>query len=168
MSETVGERVFQAIVSDVEYPVFVVTAASRGDVGGCLVGFTTQCSIEPLRFLVCLSKQNQTWEVARHADSLAVHVVGPEQRDVAEHFGSQSSKSDPDKMRRWPLVEGPDGVPVLAECDWFLGRVLRQFDLGDHTGFLVEPIGGWLARDGDGQLGFQEARDIEAGQPAGG
>jgi flavin reductase (DIM6/NTAB) family NADH-FMN oxidoreductase RutF len=164
---TAAEHVFQSMVADVEYPMFVVTTAEGDDPAGCLVGFTTQCSIEPLRFLVCLSKRNRTWEVAARASMLAVHLVRPDQAELAEHFGSRSSKDDPTKMSSWPLLEGPGGVPIVEGCDWFLGRVLQSVDLGDHTGFLLEPIDGRLARDGDGQLGFQEAADIDAGQPAG-
>jgi len=164
---TTAEQVFQTIVGDVEYPVFVVTASAGGEPAGCLVGFTTQCSIEPLRFLVCISKQNHTWEVSRRSETLAVHLVRPDQLDIAEHFGALSSKKDPNKMSSWPLLDGPAGVPIVGGCDWFLGRVLKQIDLGDHTGFLLEPVSGRLERDGDGQLGFQGAAVIEAGQPAG-
>ncbi|MET0420241.1 MAG: flavin reductase family protein [Acidimicrobiia bacterium] len=164
---TTGDRVFQAIVADVEYPVFVVTGSASDEPAGCLVGFTTQCSIEPLRFLVCVSKNNHTWEIAMRTSTLAVHLVRPDQRDLAAHFGSRSAKDDPMKMASWPLLDGPEGVPIVPGCDWFQGRVLDRFDLGDHTGFLLEPVDGRLGRDGDGQLGFQGAADIDAGQPAG-
>lgn len=99
-----AERVFQTIVDDIEYPVFVVTASAGDDPAGCLVGFTTQCSIDPLRFLVCLSKQNHTWEIATRTSRLVVHLVRPDQRDVAEHFGSQSSERRSDE----------DGVMAIA------------------------------------------------------
>jgi hypothetical protein len=46
----------------------------------------------------------------------------------------------------------------------FVGRVLGRFDFGDHVGHLLEPMG--ARHEGDvHQLGFQEARDIEAGHP---
>ena len=38
---------------------FSVTTATDGAQAGCLVGFSTQCSIEPPRFGVWLSKLNQ-------------------------------------------------------------------------------------------------------------
>jgi flavin reductase (DIM6/NTAB) family NADH-FMN oxidoreductase RutF len=76
-------------------------------------------------------------------------------------------KDDPTKMASWPLLDGPDGVPIVAGCDWFIGNVLDRFDLGDHTGFLLEPVAGHLQRDGDGQLGHHGASDIAAGRPAG-
>ncbi|HSO96046.1 MAG TPA: oxidoreductase, partial [Acidimicrobiia bacterium] len=45
---------FEALVAELGYPMYVVTAASGGDVDGCLVGFATQCSISPPRFVACL------------------------------------------------------------------------------------------------------------------
>jgi flavin reductase (DIM6/NTAB) family NADH-FMN oxidoreductase RutF len=159
--------VFQQLVGDVEYPMFVVTTSVDGETAGCLVGFTTQCSIEPLRFLVCISKQNHTWEVSRRASAVAVHLVRGDQKEIAEHFGGVSAKDDPTKMSSWPLLDGPEDLPIIDGCDWFLGRVLERIDLGDHTGYVLEPDGGHLTRDHADQLGFQETADIDAGQPAG-
>ena len=48
-------RTFNALASELDYPMFVVTTAAGGAPAGCLVGFATQCSIDPPRFLVCLS-----------------------------------------------------------------------------------------------------------------
>ena len=54
-------------------PVFVVGAAVGDDVDACLIGFGTQCSIEPLRFAAFLSKQNHTYELACRTSVLIVH-----------------------------------------------------------------------------------------------
>lgn len=162
-----GDSVFQSIVGDVDAPVFVVTTTAEGESAGCLVGFATQCSIDPLRFLVCISKQNRTWDVGTHAETFAVHLVRPDQGDVAEHFGAISAKDEPDKLASWPMLDGPNGVPIVPGCDWFAGRVLDQFDLGDDTGFLLQPSSGRRAHDGEGQFGSQRAAEIAAGQPVG-
>ena len=44
---------FGALTSALDYPMFIVTVAPDGGRAGCLVGFATQCSIDPVRFLVC-------------------------------------------------------------------------------------------------------------------
>ncbi|HEX5586408.1 MAG TPA: flavin reductase family protein [Acidimicrobiia bacterium] len=162
-----GSVAFQRLATEVEYPVFVVTAAAPPEVAGCLVGFTTQCSIEPLRMLVCLSQNNYTWEVAQRSRSLAVHLVRKDQHELAELFGGVSAKDQADKMDRWSWTAGPDGVPILDDCDWFVGKVLSRTVLGDHTGFLLEPTHGDVDAARHGQLGYGRADDIEAGQPAG-
>jgi len=49
-------QAFDAIVADIETPMYVVTTAAGAGRGGCLVGFASQRSIEPPRFCVWLSK----------------------------------------------------------------------------------------------------------------
>ena len=71
---------FDAFVGGLDYPVFVVTTVHEDVRAGCLVGFTTQASIDPPRFLVCLSVKNDTYSVARHVRELAVHVLASSQR----------------------------------------------------------------------------------------
>ena len=83
-------QTFNALVSELDYPMFVVTAAAGGERAGCLVGFATQCSIDPPRFLVCLSKQNRTYRVARDAELLAVHFLPADAEDLAELFGGET------------------------------------------------------------------------------
>ena len=56
---------FHSLVSGLDYPMFVVTAAAPGDRAGCLVGFTTQASIKPPWPLVLLSKSNRTYRAPR-------------------------------------------------------------------------------------------------------
>ncbi len=154
---------FGRLVDDLDYPMFVVSAASGDDVDGCLVGFTSQCSIDPPRFAVFLSKRNRTYELAREARTLVVHRVRAGRHDLAEHFGGVTEKDDPGKLAEWPWVPGPDGAPVIEGCDWFAGRVEGHFDAGDHVAFVLAPFAGEYR--GEGQLGFQDARDIEAGNP---
>jgi len=156
---------FQAFVTELEYPMYVVTAAAGGERDGCLVGFATQCSIHPPRFLVCLSVKNRTFRIAATAPVLAVHLVAAEQHRLAEVFGGETA-DEVDKLAQWPWREGPEGVPILEGVrNVFVGRVLARFELGDHVGHLLEPMA--ARHEGDVEsLGFQEARDIEAGHPA--
>ena len=156
---------FGAFVTHLQYPMYVVTAASGSERDGCLVGFATQCSIHPPRFLVCLSVKNRTFRIAGNAAVLAVHLVGEDQHDLAELFGGETADTV-DKLARWRWHEGPEGVPILDGVDnVFVGRVLDRVDLGDHTGYVLDPIA--ARHHGPTEaLGFQEARDIDAGHPA--
>ncbi len=54
------------------------------------MGFATQCSIDPPRFLVCLSKANHTYRVAHEADTLGVHFVPTDAESLAELFGGET------------------------------------------------------------------------------
>lgn len=152
---------FARLATHLDYPLYVVTTAVGDERSGCLIGFATQCSIHPPRFLACLSKKNHTYRLALRATLLAVHVVEEKHKDIAELFGGETG-DEIDKFARvqWRQLHG---VPVLDACDrWFAGKVLERIDLGDHVGFLLEPID-FESDEATGQLTFQQARDIQAG-----
>src|SRR5690348_6276936 len=106
---------FDAFVDGLDYPMFVVTTAHGGERAGCLVGFTTQASIDPPRMLVCLSVANHTYQVARQAELLAVHVLDKNDHDLAELFGGRTG-DEVDKFAKCRWTPGPDGVPLLEDC----------------------------------------------------
>ncbi len=157
----------QALVATIDYPMLVVTAAGAdGERAGCLVGFATQCSIEPPRFLVCISKRNHTFRVARSAEVVVVHFLARGDLDVAKLFGEHSG-DEIDKFARCEWEPGPGGAPVLRACrGWVAGQVLDRFDCGDHVAFLLEPVAADAVRAETTQLGFQDARDLDPGHDA--
>ncbi|HET6627543.1 MAG TPA: flavin reductase family protein [Nocardioidaceae bacterium] len=156
---------FDEFVEGLDYPMFVVTTAHDGRRAGCLVGFTTQASIDPPRMLVCLSVQNRTYRLARDADVLAVHVLDPAQRDLAELFGGVSG-DDTDKFARCAWQPGPEAVPLLDGCPRrIVGRILERVPFGDHVGFLLDPTGIEVRAGGAG-LSYEEVQDLDPGHPA--
>jgi flavin reductase (DIM6/NTAB) family NADH-FMN oxidoreductase RutF len=159
------EAAFSDLVGDLDYPMMVVTAAAGGRRAGCLVGFATQCSIDPPRFAVWISRKNHTFTVAREATVLTVHFLSADDVGLAELFGGQTG-DDVDKFAACRWREGPGGVPVLEDCArWFAGEVVEQIPTEDHLGFLLIPVevqsGPWA-----GQLRFQSARSISPGHDA--
>jgi flavin reductase (DIM6/NTAB) family NADH-FMN oxidoreductase RutF len=162
MDHAVNE--FESLAGRLDYPMWLVTTVARDELAGCLVGFVTQTSIDPRRFLVCISDKNRTYRVARDAEAMAVHLVPSDRRDLAELFGGETA-DDADKFTAVDWQPGPEGVPLLSACPtWFAGRVLDRLRLGDHVGFLLEPL---AANDGgDAWLGFQASKQIEPGHEA--
>ena len=159
------EETFNALVGDLEYPMFIVTAKPGEEPLGCLVGFATQTSIHPPRFLVCLSHANHTYRRGRDAGHLGVHCVPEGADDLAELFGGETGDAV-DKFARVPWHEGPEGVPLLDGCsNRFVGRVVERMDAGDHTAYLLEPVGADHAAD-EGEFTFHRAKRIEPGHPA--
>jgi len=67
------------IMSALDTPLVVVTAAETQERAGCLVGFHCQSSIEPARYCVRLSKANHTNRVVLclTTEPVAVHTDGP-------------------------------------------------------------------------------------------
>jgi flavin reductase (DIM6/NTAB) family NADH-FMN oxidoreductase RutF len=160
---------FERLVAALDYPMFVVCTRGRGaddPPAGCLVGFASQTSIHPPRFLVGLSRRNHTYRVAETATHLAVHIVSRRDRRVAELFGGQTGDRI-DKFDRCGWSPGPAGMPILtAAAAWFVGRIVDRFDLGDHVGHLLEPVGG-MSPDGiEDWLSFSDLRDLTPGHEA--
>jgi flavin reductase (DIM6/NTAB) family NADH-FMN oxidoreductase RutF len=145
--------------------MFIVTVVGAdGERDGCLIGFATQCSIKPQRFITCISKENRTFDAVRSADAVVVHFLGSGQRELAELFGGETG-DEVDKFELCAWSEGPFGIPVLDDVPgWFAGRILARFDGGDHVALLLDPV---EAEDRGGalDLGFQAVKPIDPGHP---
>ena len=160
-----ADATFNSLVGDLDYPMFIVTACADGERSGCLIGFATQTSIDPSRFLVCLSQKNRTYRVAVRAALLGVHFVPAEADALAELFGGQTG-DEIDKFERCAWRPGPEGTPLLDDCpNRFVGRVLERMDAGDHDVFLLEPV---MAEKGTAshEFTFHRAKRIEPGHEA--
>jgi flavin reductase (DIM6/NTAB) family NADH-FMN oxidoreductase RutF len=159
------ERIFNEIVGELDYPLIVVTAAAGERIGGCVVGFATQSSIDPPRFTVHLSEKNRTYRIAREAELLGVHFLDVADEDLARLFGGETG----DEVEKFEAVRwspGPGGTPLLERCpNRFVGRILERSRSGDHVAFLLEPI---EAQRGPSlrPLLFQRAKWIDAGHQA--
>lgn len=154
------------IVRMLDGAMLVVTTAGPNGRSGCLVGFATQASIDPARYLVAISDKNHTCRVAAKAERLAVHVIGRDQRELAELFGEQTG-DDVDKFSRCAWQAGPDGVPVLSEAPaWFAGRIVDRVTFGDHLGMLVEPDEGEVRDDSAQAMRLRDVLDLEPGHDA--
>jgi flavin reductase (DIM6/NTAB) family NADH-FMN oxidoreductase RutF len=157
-----AERAFHELTGQLDYSMLIVTTAAGGQRAGCLVGFSTQCSVDPPRYLVCLSERNRTLRVAEHSEGLIVHFPGADQGSLVELFGGETG-DDVDKFARCDWHEGPMGLPLLDDCErWFAARILDRFALGDHVGFLLAPFAAASGGDG-GSFLFHRAKRVEPG-----
>jgi flavin reductase (DIM6/NTAB) family NADH-FMN oxidoreductase RutF len=158
-------QAFDDLVGGLDYPMFIATTRAGDELAGCLLGFATQCSIDPPRFLVCLSDKNRTCRVARAAEAIAVHFVPSTAEDLAELFGGETG-DELDKFARCEWREGHGGLPILSKCDnWFVGTILARHELGDHVGFLLDPIEVHGGTPID-EFTFHRARRIDPGHEA--
>ncbi|MFC5204372.1 flavin reductase family protein [Streptomyces kaempferi] len=146
--------------------LYVVTAEAAGERSGCLVGFGSQCSIRPARFVVWLSRANHTYRVAEHAERLTVHLLRRDQDRLARLFGGETGDRT-DKFADVPWHPGPGGAVILDEAPaWFVGRVESRIDGGDHVGFLLAPdVVVNRAGDPAPPLSLNDARGITPGHP---
>jgi len=160
-----AEETFQRLVAQLDYPMFIATVATGGERAGCLIGFATQSSIDPPRFLAGISDKNRTFRVAAGADTMAIHLVPEDASDLAELFGGETG-DEVDKFARAEWREGPGGVPLPAgRPHRFVGRIVERIDFGDHVGMVLEPFFAEADED-SAQLGFHRAKRIEPGHEA--
>jgi flavin reductase (DIM6/NTAB) family NADH-FMN oxidoreductase RutF len=164
IDNAVEKAPFEAVADLLDYPMVVVTtAADDGSRAGCLVGFTSQVSISPARFLVGISDKNHTFRVAVRASHLVVHVLAKEHRELARLFGEHTG-DETDKFAGCSWRPGPGGVPILDNvAGWFSGRILERIPIGDHVGFLLEPGEGELRASGRAVITLNDVRDFHPG-----
>ncbi len=164
--EPAAVAAFDEFVGTLDFPMYIVTTAVGPRRAGCLVGFASQCSISPARFMAWVSKANHTYEVVGDASAVVVHRLSEDDVELARLFGSNSG-FEVDKFARCRWRPGPAGVPVLEDCaDWFAGEILARHDTGDHVGLVLRPIAAAIRPGAGPQLGFQAVRGWSPGNEA--
>ena len=157
-------QTFLKLLGSLDYPIFIVTASDGERREGCIVGFATQASLDPPRFLAGLSRANRTFRLAVEVDALAVHVVPEGATELVELFGGETG-DEIDKFARCAWTAGPRGLAILDDCpSWFAGEIRARLDLGDHVGHLLDPFAASYA-PGPFER-FQQVTHVEPGHPA--
>jgi flavin reductase (DIM6/NTAB) family NADH-FMN oxidoreductase RutF len=158
----VGAR-FDQLVGELDYPMYIATTSAAGNNAGCLIGFTTQVSINPPQFLVCLSRQNYTTTIAAAATHLAVHLVRADDDRLAQLFGEETGDQT-DKFTRCRWSVGPHDMPTLDDAAaWFVGRIEVRIEFGDHVGHLLVPEEVELRQPLGPLLSFADVREFDPG-----
>jgi flavin reductase (DIM6/NTAB) family NADH-FMN oxidoreductase RutF len=157
---------FNELVRNLDYPMFIVTAGDGDERDGALIGFATQASIHPPRFLVLLSDKNRTTRIALRVEHLGVHFLPADRDDLAELFGGVTADEEPGKLDRVAWHDGPHGVPLIDDCpNRFVARVEARLDCGDHIAHLLAPVVAEKSADYD-EFTFHRAKRIEPGHEA--
>jgi len=164
ISSATPDATFDALMMPTNQPMIVVTTAIDDERAGCLVGFHAQCSIEPRRYALWLSKANHTFHVANSASHFGIHFLGRANHDLAELFGG-STQDEIDKFARCEWSSGTAGVPLLTRCaNRMVAKRVAQFDDGgDHVCVVVEPVEVVVHRGNASRLRLSEVSDIGAG-----
>ena len=161
-----AEETFQRLVAQLDYPMFIATVAAGGERAGCLIGFATQCSIHPPRFLAGISDKNRTFRVARDADTMAIHLVPEDAGELAELFGGETG-DEVDKFARCELARG---ARAACRCST---AARTGSSAASSSGSTSATTWGWCSSRSSprrtrssAQLGFHRAKRIEPGHEA--
>lgn len=151
-----------SLAGRLNFPMVVVTALDRGQPVGCLVGFSSQSSMEPFRYTVFLSVKNHTFDAVDVGSTVYVGFLSADDFTLAQLFGEETG-DEIDKFEHCEWRAGPAGVPILAGVsNWMVGKVIDRRATGDHHAFTVEPTHA-AAGDWPRQLGLQDVKDFDAG-----
>ncbi len=157
---------FSRLTASLDSPMVIVTTAAGGERAGCLVGFHAQCSIDPVRYVVWLSKANHTHRIALRAPAFAVHFLDRSQHALAALFGTTSG-DDIDKFEHCDWDLAPSGVPVLRSCpNRIFGQRSAMLDEGsDHVCLVLDRIEAEVTEP-FAPMRLSDVQDLEAGHEA--
>lgn len=160
------EKDFGTMMGQLDHPMYIVTLQGADGPSGCLVGFASQVSIDPPLFLIGLSEQNHTWRVSHGASHLAVHVI-PQAEPKLVHLFGELTGDNIDKFALCSWHVGPHGVPILdGTSAWFVGKILRRIELGDHVGHVLAPTEVSMPAELPGYVMSRNATGLSPGHDA--
>jgi flavin reductase (DIM6/NTAB) family NADH-FMN oxidoreductase RutF len=161
-----GEDEFASVMRILDGPMCIVTTAAVGEPAGCLVGFSSQVSIDPARFIIGISNKNHTHEAVMRAERVIVHVISTAEFPLAKLFGEQTEDRT-DKFSRCSWEPGPGGVPLLTEAPaWFSGLIHQRIPLGDHLGVVIDVDAAEVRRQDAESLRLTGVDALEPGHEA--
>ena len=147
--------------------MLIVTTAVGPQRAGCLVGFHSQCSIEPDRYAVWLSKANHTCQLALRATHFGLHFLRHDHGTAWPRSSARCVAVRSTSSRSAPAHTGPFDVPIIDACsDWVVARRTAFLEEGsDHICFIVEPVEA-SAGEPSGPLRFEDVADLTPGHDA--
>ncbi|WP_101049584.1 flavin reductase family protein [Macromonas nakdongensis] len=127
---------FRAALGRFATGVTIVTArAADGSLVGLTANSFNSVSLDPPLVLWSLSRQSASMPVFQAGTHYAIHVLGAQQRELAQRFASKG-------VDRWagvPYTEGASGAPLLDGAVAVFECFNRsRYEEGDHVIFVGE------------------------------
>lgn len=122
--------------------VWIVTAATNEQRGGCTVTWLSPASIDSERpvVLIGIAPNHWTAEMIDGSGAFAAHLLRADQADLAWRFASCSSRST-DKFLGLEVRAGLTGAPLIADCaQWLEARVFERFAMGDRVYYWADVV----------------------------
>lgn len=137
------------VLRQITYGLYVVTARDGERVGGGTVTWLSQCSMKQPLVMTGIQQDSALRAVIDRARAFAVHIVGKEQRALANAFFKPASLHY-GLLNGYKFKEGHTGAPILTDAPaWFECRVTDELSRGDHVVYLAEVVDAVLHRDED-------------------
>lgn len=147
---SVETKLDRKVFRDLSYGLYIVTSHQGDRLNGQIVNTVIQVTSDPARVAVIINKKNLTHEFISDSKVFAVSVL--EESAPMAFFGPFGFRSgrDYDKLAKVEYVLGTTGCPLLMQYTLSVleGRVFDQVDLGTHTVFIADVVGGQVLKEG--------------------
>jgi flavin reductase (DIM6/NTAB) family NADH-FMN oxidoreductase RutF len=130
--------------------VWVVTAAAGDCRSGLLATWVLQSSLDPgmPKVTLSLNTQHYTTQLIEQSGALALHLLRPDQTDLAWGFGLHSGR-ETDKFAGVKTATGETGAPILADClVSHECRVVQKIEIADRLYIWSKVVSSSPARSG--------------------
>lgn len=135
MTRPLSGAEFRDVIGHFASGVTIITANDAGRPFGTTASAVSSLSLEPPMVLACMNSTSTTGQAMSSAKSFAINILTDDQGELALRFATK----DPDKFRGIELVNGPLGLPLLAEALATLEcEVTSEVLAGTHKVFIAE------------------------------
>ena len=135
----------------ISYGMYVVCSKNGDKLNGQIANTVMQVTAEPPKILVCINKENLTYQYINESGIFAVSVLDQDTpMKFIGHFGFKSGREF-DKFKEMDYKTGKTGAPIITsntlgylECE-----VAVSMDVGTHTTFVGKVIDAQILKEGE-------------------
>ncbi len=134
----------------ISYGIYVVTSHLGEKLNGQIANAVIQVTAEPPRIAVCINKGNLTHEYISSSGVFAVSILDESvPMEFIGPFGFKSGR-EVDKLSQVKHKIGVTGCPIVTDyaLSTLEAKVINQVDVGTHTIFVGDLVGGEVLRQG--------------------
>jgi len=132
--------------------VYIVSTKCGDKINAMTAVWITRLSFRPQLIGVAVGKSRFSHHMIETSKVFAVSVLGPDQLELARHFGFKSGR-DTDKFKGIPHFSKITGAPILKSALAYVDcKVVSSHEVGDHTFFVGEVLDGAICRAGEAAL----------------
>ena len=133
--ERVADHQIAGKLANASYkPLWIMTTHRDGEFSGSMVvSALSLYRSQPVKVVVCVTKHDHTHDLVMASRVFALHVLRPDQLDLAVRFAYTSGR-EVDKFASLSYKIGATGCPVLTDCLGYMEfEVLADVDTPTHT-----------------------------------
>lgn len=148
------------------YGMYIVTAATADAVNGCIANTVFQTTPEPPIVAVSISKENLTHKLITDGGFFAASVLAEDAPiKFIGTFGFRSGK-DFNKFEQVKYKKGVTGCPIVLEntTGYVEAEVINTVDAGTHTLFIGKIIACEQFNNGKIAMTYNYYRDVKGGR----